>query len=78
MKERDQPHQPLLIRIEEAARELGVSRSRAYAMAARDELPGVMHIGRSLRVHRPTLEAWLASEANAGGATPETGRSISA
>ena len=62
MQECDRPNQPLLIRIEEAARELGVSRSRAYAMAARDELPGVMHIGRSLRVHRPTLEAWLASE----------------
>ncbi len=35
----------------------------AYEMAARDELPGMVRIGRLVKVHRPTLDRWLEEQA---------------
>jgi excisionase family DNA binding protein len=49
---------PVLITVEEAARLLRISRGKAYAMAATRELP-VVRMGRSIRVRRDRLEAWL-------------------
>jgi excisionase family DNA binding protein len=53
----------LLLRPAEAALLLAMSRSRIYELAARGELPGVVRVGGSVRLHRPTLETWLAEEA---------------
>jgi len=39
---------PLLMTVDEAARTLRISRSRLYEMFARDEIPGVVRIGRSV------------------------------
>jgi excisionase family DNA binding protein len=50
---------PALMRPPEVAEYLGISRSKTYAMLAAGSLPGVVRIGASVRVHRPTLEAWL-------------------
>lgn len=50
--------EPILITLEEAARLLRISRGKAYQMAARQELP-VVRMGRSVRIRRDRLEAWL-------------------
>lgn len=50
--------EPLLISLEETARLLRISRGKAYAMAATGDLP-VVRMGRSVRVRRDRLEAWL-------------------
>jgi excisionase family DNA binding protein len=48
----------VLLTVEETARLLRVSRGTAYAMAASGELP-VVKMGRSVRVRRDRLMAWL-------------------
>jgi len=59
---------PVLLRDREVAQMLNVSKSKAYLLMVSGEVPGVMRLGRCLRVHRPTLEKWLAERANIGGA----------
>lgn len=54
---------PVLLRFDEAARLLRISRSRLYEMAARDEIPGLVTFGRSRRIHRASLERWIAEMA---------------
>lgn len=49
---------PLLLRVPEVARLLGVSRTRAYVLVQRGELPAI-RIGQSVRVSRRALEAWI-------------------
>lgn len=52
-----------LISIREAARLAGLSRSRAYTLAASGELPGLVRLpGRRMLVRRRVLLAWLAGE----------------
>jgi excisionase family DNA binding protein len=51
--------EPLLVTVDEAGKLLRISRTKAYAMAAAGELPGVIRIGHSLRVNRLKLEAWI-------------------
>ncbi len=48
----------LLLRVEEAAHLLGVSRATVYNLLASGELPGVK-IGRAVRVSRATLLKWI-------------------
>ena len=50
--------EPVLITVEEAGRLLRISRGKAYQMAATGELP-IVRMGRSVRVRRDRLEAWL-------------------
>ena len=50
--------EPTLLTIAEAADYLRLSRSQTYTLAARRELP-VVRIGRSVRVRRDKLAAWL-------------------
>ena len=47
-----------LLTLEEVARMLRISRGKAYGMAASGELP-IVRMGRSVRVRRDRLEAWL-------------------
>lgn len=54
---------PLLLRDREAARLLGISREKMSLLMRRGEVPGVIRLGRSVRIHRPTLERWLAEQA---------------
>jgi excisionase family DNA binding protein len=53
----------VLIPMAAAARLISVSRSRAYALAARGQLPGAIRLGGTWRVNRRTLEAWAARAA---------------
>jgi excisionase family DNA binding protein len=63
--------QPLLLRIPEVARTLGIARSLAYEMARDGRLPAI-HIGKAVRVPRRRLEAWIdeRSEAESSGYAP--------
>jgi excisionase family DNA binding protein len=63
----------LLLRPAEAAALLAVSRTRVYELAARGDLPGVIRLGGSVRIHRPTLEAWLREEAGGCQSRVKTG-----
>lgn len=56
--------EPVLLRPAEAAAMLGVSRSKLYQMAASGEVAGVIRLGGSIRIHAPTLSAWLAEQAD--------------
>jgi excisionase family DNA binding protein len=62
---------PMLLRIPEVARTLGIARSLAYEMARDGRLPTV-HIGKAVRVPRRRLEAWIEdrAQAEAGGPRP--------
>ncbi len=53
---------PLLVRVEETARLLGISRSKVYMLIASGELPSVL-IGRSRRVPVDALQRWIAERA---------------
>jgi excisionase family DNA binding protein len=57
---------PALARPDEIARALNCSRSKVYELLQRDEIPGKVVIGSSIRVHRATFERWL-EELAAGG-----------
>lgn len=50
-----------LITIGQAASLLHIGRSRCYSMAADGTLAGVVRLGKSIRVSRDHLEAWIAS-----------------
>ncbi len=50
--------QPLLLRPNEVARELGLKPSKVYKMLAAHELPA-LHIGAAVRVPRDELKAWI-------------------
>lgn len=58
--------EPLLLRAEEVAKLLGISRSKAYSGLNSGLIPGRIKIDRALRCHRPTLLKWLADEASGG------------
>jgi excisionase family DNA binding protein len=51
---------------EQVAAMLHCSRRRVYDLVRRDELPGARHLGRTVIVIRPVLEAWLLT-----GRTPD-------
>lgn len=50
----------LLLRPDEAARLLGVGRSKIYALLASGEVPSI-RVGRSVRVPVDALKHWVAS-----------------
>ncbi len=55
----------VLLDIHEAAALLRIKKTRAYEMAASGQMPGVVRIGKLIRIHKPTLIEWLAGEAAA-------------
>lgn len=60
--------EPELLTIEEAAQLLRIGRSRAYSMAASGDMPGLVRVGRSLRVVRRRLLSWIYEQAGLLGA----------
>lgn len=60
----------LLLRVEEAARLLDISRGLAYELIARGELPSV-RLGRLVRIPRHALEMWLDRQAGLPTVPPE-------
>ena len=53
------------LKVEEAAKLLGISRAAAYNLAARNELPGARRLGRRYVVLRSVLERYLQGEREA-------------
>ena len=53
------PEPPMLLRVEEVAKLLGLGRTRTFQMVAAGQLP-VVRIGRFVRVPRAALEEWIA------------------
>jgi excisionase family DNA binding protein len=58
--------EPLLLKAGDVAKLLGLGRSKVFAMLAVGELP-VIRIGRSVRVPRAALEAWIAEHTRHDG-----------
>jgi excisionase family DNA binding protein len=50
--------EPKVLRMADAAKVLGISRSKIYALAARGDVP-VVRIGGSLRIPAAALDRWL-------------------
>lgn len=57
--------EPQLLKVDEAASLLNIGRTKAYELAQRGELPGVMRVGHSFRISRRRLEAWIERESGA-------------
>lgn len=53
--------------IPEAARLLGIGRTKAFEMARAGELPGVIRFGRAYRISKPALLRWLGAEPTGNG-----------
>lgn len=51
-----------LMTIDELAALLRLNKDTTYKAAAERKIPGVRKIGRTIRIHRQTVMAWLASE----------------
>lgn len=51
----------LLLTVDEVAHALGLGRSKTYMLIAAGKLPSV-RVGRSVRVPRAALEAWVAQQ----------------
>ena len=58
MRRIDSGEERLLLRVEEAATLLGVSRTTMYAMVSAQKLP-IVRIGRSVRIPREALLQWI-------------------
>ena len=58
----------LTLTIPQAARLLGIGRTKAFEMARAGELPGVLRFGRAYRVSKPVLLRWIGAE-SAGNAS---------
>jgi excisionase family DNA binding protein len=57
--------EPLLVRVEDAARILSLSRSKVYEMLDRGELPSV-RAGSARRIPLAALHAWVAANLEHG------------
>ena len=57
----------MLLRAEEAARALGIGRSKLYALVAAGEIP-VIRIGRATRIPAAALERWVEERTIPGAA----------
>jgi excisionase family DNA binding protein len=49
----------LLLKLDDAAKLLGLSRAKAYQMAQTGEMPGVVRMGRTVRVSDAALRSWI-------------------
>lgn len=59
---------PILLRVSEVSRLLGLSRPGIYKLLATNQLP-VVRIGKSVRVPAGALDAWVQARTTAAGAT---------
>ncbi|KAA9143546.1 helix-turn-helix domain-containing protein [Microbacterium lushaniae] len=57
-----------LLRARGVAERLGVSENRAYSLLASGAVPGVVRIGRSVRLPADALEAFIANGGTAASA----------
>jgi len=53
---------PAVLTVDEAAALLRVDRKSIYESIRRGELPGVVRVGRIIRISRPALLQWLSGQ----------------
>jgi excisionase family DNA binding protein len=51
--------EPLMLRVEEAAKLSGLGRTKFLELLYAGEVPGVARFGRAVRINRRMLESWL-------------------
>ena len=56
--------EPATLKVEEAAKLLGIGRQTAYELAAQGKLPGARRLGRRIVVSRKSLDEFLAGSGN--------------
>ena len=56
--------EPLMLRVEEAARLSGLGRTKFLELLYAGKVPGVARFGRAVRVNRRMLEAWLEEQSD--------------
>ena len=49
----------MLLRATDLAAALGISRSMAYQLMNSNSLPGIVRLGRSLRISKRALDEWI-------------------
>lgn len=54
------------MKVEQAAKLLGIGRNTAYLLAAQNKLPGARRLGRRIVVSRKALEDFLAGSGSTG------------
>ena len=54
---------PLLLKVDEVAELLRVTKRSIYTMVDRGQIPGITKVGGRLRFRRDAIEAWLADSA---------------
>lgn len=68
----------LLLKPEEVCEVLGIGRTRVYSMLATGELPGVIRLGRSVRISATCLRRWVEEQTTSEEASGGTNCSGSA
>lgn len=53
------PHVPLVLTVDEVAHLLKVNRKTIYEMVNRNQLPGVVRVGRKIRISAQAVVSWL-------------------
>ncbi len=63
-----EPHSPSsdLLTVDEVAGVLRINRKTLFRAIKAGQIPGVIRIGRLLRIHQPTLVRWAASSMGPG------------
>jgi len=56
-----------VMKVDELAKLLDCGRRQAYAAVARGDVPGVIRLGKSIRLSRAAVARWLAGESEGGG-----------
>lgn len=70
MEDRDEPPNEVMT-VDELAARLRVTRGSIYGLVQRRKIPGVIHLGRSIRISRAAIEKWL-TEGDARLGRPKT------
>ncbi len=64
-KHQEEIEQPLLLKVEAAAKLLSLGRTKMYALIASGEVPAI-RLGRSVRVSRTVLRQWVEDRSKQG------------
>ncbi len=50
-----------VLTVDDLAKLLKVNRNTVYGLVKTGDIPGAVHLGRTIRIHGPTVLAWLSS-----------------
>lgn len=61
---------PVVLTVDELAARLRIGRRAAYEAVSRGEVPGVIRVGRSIRISTAAVDAWFLIGGEAGESPP--------